>query len=80
MTDPWDERYIYLHENLKLMGFHVGKYTLGYPGYPRMLARHHQDYEQFFYLESQPKPSFAMAYWEGGVNPKYTIHGSYGYG
>ena len=27
MTDPWDERYIYLHEWLKFM-IHVGKYTI----------------------------------------------------
>ena len=28
MTDPWDERYIHLHEGLIFVGFHVGKYTL----------------------------------------------------
>ena len=28
MTDPWDERYIYLHEiEVDFDGVHVGKYT-----------------------------------------------------
>ena len=27
MTDPWDERYIYLHMLVDFYGFHVGKYT-----------------------------------------------------
>ena len=27
MTDPWDERYIYLHL-VDFEGFHVGKYTV----------------------------------------------------
>ena len=26
--DPWDERYIYLHENRKKSTIHVGKYTV----------------------------------------------------
>ena len=33
MTDPWDERYIYLHEWLKFMVFHVGKYTIFHGSY-----------------------------------------------
>ena len=28
MTDPWDKRYIHLHEWLIFVGFHVGKFTL----------------------------------------------------
>ena len=27
MTDPWDERYIYLHVNHKKSTIHVGKHT-----------------------------------------------------
>ena len=27
MTDPWDEQYIYLHENHQKSTIHVGKYT-----------------------------------------------------
>ena len=27
ITDPWDERYIYLHENHTNETIHVGKYT-----------------------------------------------------
>ncbi len=36
--------YIYLHL-AEIDGFHVGKYTLGYP--PSQDASHHQDYEPF---------------------------------
>ena len=53
----------------------VGKYTLGLP--PTQDASHHQDF-YIFSRESQPKPSFATGDSGWGVDPKYTIHGSYG--
>ena len=32
MTDPWDERYIYLHENHEIPAIHVGEYTVSSHG------------------------------------------------